>query len=161
MDQEHLFSKEYDAVMIAYSVLKRLKSGNVDSFPERLKCQKLQYFAQLFGVSPTYHFNLYLRGPYSPELAHDLYTIRDKHIKVDTCSFTPQELERRFDAFKSFLQGKTIKQLELAATLHWLINVANLPESTAKNKLATIKTASQDEVENTSNILREYAIKAV
>ncbi|MFH1392437.1 MAG: hypothetical protein ABIG90_02020 [bacterium] len=81
--ETNIFKKQYDDTLLAYSVLKRLGAGNVNIFKERLKSQKIQYFAQLFEVSPVYVFNLYLRGPYSPDLAYDLYEIKKEKFKSE------------------------------------------------------------------------------
>lgn len=152
-DQENIFTQPYDVALLAYNVLKRLGSGNVDYFSERLKCQKYHYFAQLFEVSPVYSFNLYIRGPYSPDLAHDLFEIKNQKTKSKIEKFIPEELEKRFNALENFIKGKDIRKLELSATLHWLINVAKLSESDAKERLKQIKDASAEEV--------AYAIESI
>ena len=152
-DQENIFTQPYDVAVLAYSVLKRLGSGSVDYFSERLKCQKYHYFAQLFGVSPVYSFNLYIRGPYSPDLAHDLFEIKNQKIEANTEKFVPEELENRFNALENFIKDKDIRKLELSATLHWLMNIAKLSEPDAKERLKQIKSASAEEV--------EYAVESV
>ncbi len=155
MQEEKIFTKSYDETLFAFSVLKRLGSGSVDSFGERLKCQKIYYFAQLFGVSPSYHFNLYIRGPYSPALADDLYKTKDKQIKANTGKFIPDELERRFIELQTFLKNKDIRQLEVIATLHWLLKKAGLPVSDAISKLKDLKGASEKEIKYAFNSLKK------
>ena len=140
------FTKDKDAVLLMHSVLKRLGSGGVDTFEQRIKSQKTQYFAQLFGVSPPYKFNLYLRGPYSSLLADDLYQIERDSLKAKEEPFTPDELEDRFKKLKDFLLGKNNRQMEIVATLHWLLRVAKLEPNAAKVKLVELKEASPSEI---------------
>lgn len=48
---------------------------NVDKFNDRLMMQKGCFLLNHMGVSPKYPFNMYIRGPYSSELANDYYEI--------------------------------------------------------------------------------------
>ena len=140
-----------DQALFTANVLRRLGYGRVGTFEERLKSQKCQYFAQSIGISPSYSFNLYLKGPYSPDLAHDLYSLKD--TPSDVIKFTSIELEEKFNKLRDWLKDKTSRQLELCATLHWLLKVVGLDESQAKQKLKVIKKASDVEF--------MYAIKEV
>ena len=150
------FGKSYDTSLLAYSVLSRLNSGKVDSFSQRLKSQKIQYFAQLFKVSPHYNFNLYVRGPYSPSLARDLFFIKEKNIKPEKSKFIPNELEERFDKLNNFIKKtSSIRELELAATLHWLIKIAKMGSKEAENKLKIWKDAKNEEVINASKLISQ------
>ena len=146
MTKDYNFTKPIDATLLSYSILKRLRSGGVDTFEQRLKSQKYHYFAQLFGVVFCYPYNLYLRGPYSPNLAHDLYEIKKNNIEVDVEKFVPDELEKRFIKLKKFVSGKNLRQLEIIATLHWLLRTAKLPIEQAKNKLVELKNTKQSEL---------------
>jgi len=154
MKEKNIFTKPYDTVLLAYVVLKRLGGGNVDSFEQRLKSQKIQYFAQLFGISPLYAFNLYIRGPYSPDLAHDLFQIKNKGIKVKIGKFIPEELEKRFGELEHFIQEKTNKQLEIVATLHWLIKRVGFSRGEAEKKLKELKGIFNEEIEYAFNCIK-------
>lgn len=142
------YTKDLDAVLLAYSVLKRLGSGGVATFEDRIKSQKTQYFSQLFGVAPAYYFRLYIRGPYSSQLADDLYQIkRDGNLDdVGVDPFSPEDLEARFVRLAEFLSNKNIRQLEVIATFHWLLTVAKIPHVEAEQKLVELKQATPDEV---------------
>src|SRR3989344_8861390 len=96
MDKMVEFSLEYDAALLAFSILKRLGCGDVETFDKRLKSQKTQYIGQLFGVSPNYPFNLYVHGPYSPALTTDLYKFNKLNTTPSFAKFAPEELEERF-----------------------------------------------------------------
>lgn len=154
MEEKNIFKNSHDAVLLTCSVLKRLKSGEIDSFNQRLKSQKVHYFSQLFGVSPSYSFNLYLRGPYSPDLAHDLFKIKNKGIRVRVSKFVPEELEKRFVNLEKFIAKKNNRQLEIVATLHWLIKIAKFSEFEAKKKLIELKEVSYDEVKYAFNSIK-------
>lgn len=47
----------------------------LSSFDERLILQKAVYLAQAAGVDLGYFFHWYLRGPYSPSLTRDAFTM--------------------------------------------------------------------------------------
>ncbi len=149
------YSKDLDAVLLTSSVLKRLGGGEVDTFEQRLISQKVQYLAQVFGISPIYGFNLYIRGPYSPSLAHDLFALKDDKIQAKPEPFTPQALEEKFVKVKKFIKKQDTRQLELTATLHWLKTTANFPDNEATAKLKDIKDANEEEVAKTLQLVNE------
>ena len=137
--------KTFDEVSITCSVLKRLNASEIVKFDDRIKSQKVQYFAQIFGVSPIYSFNLYIRGPYSPDLAHDLYEVEKTGIKIPIEKFVSEEMEKRLSALREFLKEKTNRDLEIISTLHWLLKVVNLPKSLAELKLRELKNSTPEE----------------
>ena len=55
-----------------------LQRPNMEDFDERLRLQKIVYLLWAYGISLGYGFNWYVRGPYSPKLASDGYTIDDE-----------------------------------------------------------------------------------
>ena len=145
-----------DLLAYTHSVLKRLGCGDVDTFEKRLRSQKIQYFAQLFGVSFRYRYNLYLHGPYSTDLARDLYQIKTLKIKADTEKFIPNKLEDRFIDLKKFIKDKTTRRLELAATLHWFLKVVELSQEDSRQKLVEIKKATTEELVMAFSDIKEY-----
>lgn len=151
-----IFRKPYDATLLACSVLKRLGAGNVNVFENRLKSQKIQYFAQLFGISPIYSFNLYLRGPYSPDLAHDLYEIKKRSIKPSTEKFVPDILENRFCVLEKLIKEKTTIELELFATLHWLMKMVKFSKRESVLRLKELKDVSESDIKKSFNFLEKY-----
>ncbi len=149
-------TKNLDSVLLVFYILKRLGCGNVNTFEERLKNQKVHYFAQLFGITKRYQYNFYIRGPYSPNLAHDLYKVKEYKIKMDSDTFVPDELEMRFKDLKKFIGRKNNRQLELISTLHWFVKVLEYPVKIAKVKLIEIKKASKQEIEYALSALKKY-----
>jgi uncharacterized protein YwgA len=149
------YIKNYDAVLLMYSVLKRLGSGSVESFEDRLRSQKIQYFAQLFGVSPVYNYSLYLRGPYSTALANDLFQLKADKVSVSAEKFIPEELEENFFKLKEFInKAKEIRFLELVSTLH-LMKKTKLSDQDCIKKLKEWKKADDKEIEKTFNLYSE------
>lgn len=157
MDKEisEKYKKDYDAVLLMYSTLKRLNGGCVNTFEQRLRSQKMQYLAQVFAISPAYKFNLYLRGPYSPDLAHDLFELQNAKINIKKEEFTPKELEERFIKARNFIEDKTTRQLELISTSHWLSTIAKLTKEKIVQKLKKWKEASDSEIIETFNFIEK------
>ncbi|MCL2509637.1 MAG: hypothetical protein FWF07_00965 [Methanomassiliicoccaceae archaeon] len=57
---------------VAKALNRELKIKN---FSDRLMIQKGCFLLNDMGVSPVYNFSLYIRGPYSSELADDYYEL--------------------------------------------------------------------------------------
>jgi len=85
---------------------------NVNRFDNRLKLQKYVYLARKFGFDLGYRYNLYIHGPYSPELANDYYRLNKvtKYVKIS--------LDRKFI---KLIKRKSERWLELAATIVMLV----------------------------------------
>lgn len=60
------------------------KKLNVDNFKDRLLMQKGCFILNEKGVCPRYNFGMYIRGPYSRELADDYYELLEKGISYET-----------------------------------------------------------------------------
>lgn len=153
--QQKNFTKSPAEALLAYSVLKRLGCGDITTFEKRLRSQKAQYIAQLFGVVPHYPYNLYIHGPYSPSLANDLYLIFKKNIKADTNKFMPEELENSFDKLKKFINQLDNRSLELLTTMHWLKFKVGLPLPQTLKKLSELKHPFNKELIKTRIMLNK------
>ena len=105
---------------------------NVNRFDHRLKLQKLVYiYKALGGNLLDYEFNLYLRGPYSPELADDYYHLSNSGM-MEEVGGQQKEIflqDKIFRALVNMAKDKDGTWLEIAATLLELKKVA---ESLAK-----------------------------
>jgi len=156
------FTRPMDEVLVVLTVLRRLGSDSISKLDDRIRSQKIQYVAQLFGVSPRYGYNLYLHGPYSPELARDLFTYSENPLKLDLRPFGANQLESRFRNLQSFVEAKNTRQLELICTYHWLLSIVGLTGDAAKTRLKELKQASIEEINLTIAMTREMenAIKA-
>ena len=80
------------------------ESLKLDTIDDRIKLQKLVYLAQAATGALAYHFNPYIRGPYSPTLTRDLYGLLEPGRE--------NEAKERADAYK--LSSSTIQELETA-----------------------------------------------
>ena len=145
VDNTQQYRINIDSALLAFSVLCKLGAGKVDTFANRLKSQKIQYLAQVFGVSPAYNFSLYIHGPYSPGLAHDLFAFNGTKQSPDMSDFVPDVLKKRFKALSEFVKGKGNRHLELVTTLHFLKKLFYSDEA-ASRKLVEIKNASLEEI---------------
>lgn len=142
-------TKPLDSVIFAKGVLCRLDSGKLHTFTERIITQKTYYFAQLFKVAPPYEYNLYLKGPYSPALASDLFAIEKMKLPFSPLAFVSSEMEQRFAALAEFLRHKLPRELELIATFHWLHSVVGLSEADVHKRMIHIKKVTDLEFKKT------------
>ncbi|MGC8848561.1 MAG: hypothetical protein ACP5QE_06950 [Conexivisphaera sp.] len=81
----------------------------------RLKVQKYVYFARFFGYDAGYRFDMYLRGPYSAELADDLH-----ELNLDPAGLGKVEPARVNARFIALVRGKDERWLEAAAIVMML-----------------------------------------
>ena len=87
---------------------------NINNFDHRIKLQKYVFLAKEFGWNHSYHYNIYLRGPYSSKLAKDYYDLDDA---------TPEPIVMLDEnAFVDLITRKDISWLEVATTLLSLHN---------------------------------------
>lgn len=94
---------------------------SMDTFNDRLRLQKVIYLLQAFGVYRGYDFSWYLRGPYSSQLTHDGFSLRETYENVPEGVRLKERKDRmRFKKFLKFMKGKTTDDLEIAASLHYL-----------------------------------------
>jgi uncharacterized protein YwgA len=92
---------------------------DVKRFEHRLMLQKYVFIAKVLGLDLGYLHNIYLRGPYSPNLAEDYYKL-DKLAEhgVEYEGDYKEEL-RGFNGekFLEVIEGKDAEWLEIAATI--------------------------------------------
>ncbi len=98
---------------------------NVNKFNHRLRLQKLVYIAKVLGVPKLeYSFNLYLHGPYSPELADDYYNLSE-NIEISEDEVKAFLSNEAFCNLIELANGKDGTWLEIAATLIELKSVVD------------------------------------
>jgi uncharacterized protein YwgA len=93
---------------------------SIETFQERKRNQKLAYLLQQVGaVKLGYDFSWYIRGPYSPQLTHDLYAQREFSKTV-----VPLSDDEKIGVvnLKKFLRDyvESPDALELLISLHFL-----------------------------------------
>lgn len=115
---------EKEKVLALGGILRRV--GNFDatsfvsSFDARLIFQKTIYLMQAFGLYLGFDFSWYLRGPYSPMLAHCGYAIAKTNKPIPFAKFAESQSENRFEGFLEFLgpEKDNVEWLEILASIH-------------------------------------------
>ena len=86
---------------------------DVTRFGHRFRLQKFVFFAKSFGWDNDYHYSVYVRGPYSSELADQYYHMTRTSEQIPS---TPLSSFNR-EQFAAFLRDKDDQWLEAAATV--------------------------------------------
>ena len=122
-----------------------------DSLEDRLKMQKAVFLLRHLKVKPfrNYDFNMYLRGPYSPELASDYYRLEG----VEPVEGADVEIIKWFVSHKP-------RWLEIASSILWIKEAC--PRSKPK-EIYSILTLSKPWVgeKEFRRILRELKEKSL
>jgi len=121
---------------------------NIDTVDDRVRVQKAVYLGQSSGVDLGYRFGWYVRGPYSPALARDYYSLAEAIASGDT-DYREKELREpirsRLREIRPLLEVPNeiplTKEgwLELVASLHYLLRVRNHTWTDALKILASEK----------------------
>lgn len=93
---------------------------NKNRFNDRLLMQKGCYILNNWGCGPEYRYSLYIRGPYSPDLADDYYELN----RIDNFTNVPIEKINKL----SEIMNKGIGYTEAYATV--LMVKQNNPDRT-------------------------------
>lgn len=88
---------------------------DVENFNHRIALQKYVFIAKQLGWDNTYSYNIYVRGPYSPDLANDYYAL----CKIEIGDIDYKKVLPSLDADRSskILCDKGVAWLEVAATI--------------------------------------------
>lgn len=115
---------------VLYKLLRQAGLGfSVDSFANRLRLQKATYLLVAMGAPLDYHYNWYLRGPYSPSLANDLFAIAaDKgEIQSEASGINfGRGARQKVDSLKSVLESRPNSFSDDVAWFEALASVAFL-----------------------------------
>lgn len=147
-----------------------LDSGvNVSSFHQRLIMQKTIYLAQAAGVNFGYHFRWYLRGPYSPDVAEDCFSIR-ADLNGGISNYDEWNLDEKsiknLNHLKELIpnnpdEKKVSRDLELLASVHFLVTKSSVPKKPV-TLVASLKRFNKDytaeEVETALHGLGEHGL---
>jgi uncharacterized protein YwgA len=116
----------------------------ITTLDERKEVQKAVYLAQASGTDLGYRYSWYERGPYSPRLAQDYYSLADAIAAHDNGTGERQlrpEVAGRLERVLPLLQEPTgvsltrAEWLELLASLHYLLINRRLSAHEAKKVL--------------------------
>ena len=121
------------------------------SFRDRLVLQKAVYLAQAAGVNLGYRFRWYLRGPYSPALTRDAFAaateVREFGDESRGWALDSKSVQR-LDSVRALVPGPGARhpdrQLELLASLHYLITREGLPRDNLTELRRTLRSLGKD-----------------
>jgi uncharacterized protein YwgA len=127
----------------------------LDKFEDRLIAQKIVYLLQLKGVKTEFNYDLYVRGPYSPDLTKELYDHRQEFENLKTDVVLSKKESKAIQEMKELFELKP-GLLEVAATYAFLVKEGlSAYEATKKvKKLKSFFTGS--EVAVGTNLAKVY-----
>lgn len=115
---------------------------NLQTFSNRLNVQKKVYLAQIAAIDLGYRYGWYIRGPYSPSLTQDAFTLKDEIASGDTeykgFQLAPK-VTKALDHAKKLWEmpqnfaGSNDDWLELLASLHYLRHIAYRPHGAKRD----------------------------
>ncbi len=113
----------------------------IDNFEKRIIIQKLIYLLKLKGVETEYKYSLYVRGPYSTTLAHELYDNKKNVEKLETTTHLNSEEKEKIKEVKQIFDSLAVSLLEVAATYAYFAYDAQpkLDPSAATKKVKEMK----------------------
>lgn len=150
--------KPLDEAIYTIAVLKKTGNANISSLANRVICQKIVYFASRLGITPHYDFSLYVKGPYSPELANDLYALEPYFGEVKEAEFISEKTEEKFKKLRAILEsGNNARELEVAATLDFFRANSESMEAAVK-KTKERKDAAEAEIEHAKEALKALGL---
>ena len=125
---------------------------SIGNFDHRLILQKTIYLAQAAGVDLGYFYTWYLYGPYSPSLTKDAYAI-NSDIKAGLDDSDEWQLDDKSKVRLQKLKGiipevssdkQRRRQLELLASVHFLIEQKQIPRKDADLIMEILKRYNKD-----------------
>ncbi len=139
------------------------------TFDERLIVQKSIYLAKAAGRDCGYYFRWYLRGPYSPDLTRDVFSIKaeidaglDDSAAWMLDAHSTDQLKRVRRLIPKGDPDTTTRKLELLASVHFLVDRRQVSSADA-NVLTELlakynKDCSEEEVTEALHELRENGL---
>ena len=117
-------------------------STELSTFSNRLQLQKKTYLVQITGPDLGYRFGWYIRGPYSPGLTQDAFTLKDEIASGDTeheSFHLSSEVVDSLETAKQLwaLPGHAVIDhddwIELLASFHYLRHIAYRPHGATRD----------------------------
>lgn len=141
----------------------------INTFEDRLILQKAVYLAQAAGVNLGYYYHWYLYGPYSPSLTRDEYTIYtdisaglDESEGWNLDDESTDRLKKLQDLIPKGEKAHVRRELELLASVHFLINRRQVRQNDAREIAATLgrfnKDFSEEDVQKALRELKDYGL---
>jgi hypothetical protein len=122
--------------------------ASIATIDDRKRVQKAVYLGQLSGVDLRYRFGWYLKGPYSPSLTKDYFSLAETLTSGDQTYIGKQFSASVRERLRSVLPLMQVPEeaglpledwLELVSSLHYLRKIQGLDENSADYKLQTTK----------------------
>jgi uncharacterized protein YwgA len=109
--------------------LDHFMKGFQHDFDKRLEVQKAIYLLQESGADLGYHFSWYLRGPYSPTLADDAYSLLGVRMRRFLTDGKPigQDVKEKFQNLMDIVKRKSTstkeesRWLEILSSVHYVM----------------------------------------
>ena len=111
---------------------------NKNEFTDRLIAQKVACLLELKGMDTGYPCNIYVRGPYSPELTQDLFEYSDEFSKLKTDASLNERESTIVKDLKKIFKMKPIF-LEIGSTYGYFIKYSHCDPSEAVKLLKRLK----------------------
>ena len=92
----------------------------VSSFQDRLVIQKTTCLLEIMGFKLGYGFSLYVRGPYSPSLADDVYNCTRQIQELNTGFALSEGEKKKLVKLAQISDNLNAKMLEITATYAYL-----------------------------------------
>lgn len=140
-----------EAGNLIYAVSKAVKHElDVEKFDDRLAMQKGCYILNDWGYGPRYKYRLYIRGPYSSELADDYYEMSKKNGNAPvSTTVSPDDIDKLSRIF-----DKGLKFVEAYATVMLVkTNNPGIPSDEVRDTALSIKPHLKAEVMEASSLL--------
>jgi uncharacterized protein YwgA len=122
------------------AIFKELKfTPAIDEFQDRLISQKVNCLLNLSGIKTGYECSLYLRGPYSRDLADALFKNKD-HVEAlqTSVSLDTNEIQK-IKELKSIFDHNA-SHLEIGSTYAYLTVREGIPPLEAMRKVKSMKS---------------------
>ncbi len=149
-------STTFDNALFPVQVLKKLDRASISTLKQRIVCQKLVYFGEIIHLMPQYPYRLYLHGPYSTELAKDLYSFSPLFNEVPDIQFASEELSERFEHLRTWSNSLSSEELELLATYDWFKRACSDSDEKAAEHVKKFKNASEGQIKWCMEKLAEF-----
>jgi hypothetical protein len=130
-------------------ILDHLETADISTVEQRMEVQKAIYLVQSTGMPLGYSYGWYLKGPYSPTLTRDYYSLGDEG-GMQNATLKASAIGK-LDNLKELINqpigglGRP-HRLELLASLHYLIKNSRFSEDKARQRIRETKSHLADHV---------------
>ncbi|MGC9778035.1 MAG: hypothetical protein HZR80_02200 [Candidatus Heimdallarchaeota archaeon] len=127
---------EFDKVIECFKIMDF--PPDIEEFEDRIIVQKVIFLLKIKDIEFDYDFNLYLRGPYCPELTKDMFDYADKLKKLDSNIKFNNETIHQIKYLKYIITLDT-SLLEIAATYAYFTEIEKVDSEKAIIKVKRLK----------------------